>query len=371
MNLEREQPFTIHQYHYSVTSHDAISNHLFWIQDVLKKSGIAGEIFASQISELPEGKVQPFKKANLWNCDLLLIHHSQGNPDLKRLLDIEVPKALIYHNITPEEFFRHDPFLSELCKTGRHQLKELQRECSVGFGISEYNLKDLRATGFAQTQKLPLTDIVFEEKTTSRTFHPEKPATLLFAGRIARHKNQALLIKTFYYLKDSLPKGSELVLVGKGDPIYTKYLRLLIKQLGLSKDVVLTGKLSDKELQKQYEKATAFFCTSLHEGFCLPLVEAMKAGLPVFALSTEGVLETLDCAGLHLHTAQPNEIAAVLHEALSRKEVLEALHASSRERIRTLSLFQNATVLTERIVTLAEQIRNLSPHERKKMYELR
>ncbi len=363
------QAFTIHQYHHTATSHDAISNYLFWIQKSLHDAGISGEIFASKISDLPPNSVKPFEKSKLWNCDLLLIHHSQGNPLLDRLIDIEVPKAVIYNNITPSHFFKHDSFLENLSRLGRSQLKILAKETSAGFGTSDFNCRELEENGFLQPQKLPLLEIPNAPESPSRNFQKGKPIQLLFVGRIARHKNQALLIKTFYYLKDRLPENSSLVLVGKGDPIYSKYLRLLIKQLGLSKHITLTGKISDSELATLYAKSTALICPSLHEGFCIPLVEAMKVQLPIFAVAADGVAETLGDSGLLMHTDRPHEIAAILANAFKNSELMNPLSESSGNRLKSLSEFHNSKILVSRLQQLAERIRTTPPHQKKRSHE--
>lgn len=351
------QPLTIHQYHYTAAPHDAISNYMLWIQQSLKKSGIGGEIFASRIAPHASDSFKPFSKTKLWNCDLLLVHHSQGNPHLKEVLQIEVPKAVIYNNITPPEFFKHDPHIQKLCQLGRKQLKALKENCEMGFGTSDYNLDELKAYDFLRTEKLPLLEIPSQPEFEGKPFSPKAPVHLLFVGRIARHKNQALLIKAFYYLKDRLPTASSLTLVGKGDPIYAKYLRLLIKQLGLSKEVTLTGKVSDSELKDLYRKSTAFVCPSLHEGFCIPLVEAMKYSLPIFALEAEGVLETLGIAGLVFHTDAPNEVAAILSKTLSHPVIMETLARSSQERLKSLSDIHREEKLVGALARLALEIR--------------
>lgn len=366
--MNTHQPLTIHQYHYTAAPHDAVTNYLFWIQKNLKEAGIDGEIFASQVSGLKEGMVKPFDKSKMWNCDLLLIHHSQGNPDLQKLLQLEVPKALVYNNITPPEFFRHDPFIEKLCRLGQTQLKLLKKECVMGFGTSQYNLEGLKSAGFARTEKLPLLDISPEPRLTLKKYLPKQPVKLLFVGRIARHKNQALLIKTFYYLKDRLPENSTLTLIGKGDPVYTQYLRLLIKQLGLTKYVHLKGKVTQNDLEKAYLDATAFVCTSLHEGFCIPLVEAMKFALPIFAFACEGVVETLGNTGVQLNTQKPHEIAAILYKSTLNIELMESLSRTSVERLKDLSLFHNVTTLVSTVTSLTKQLTKATPYEKAGMH---
>ncbi len=366
--VNSHQPLTIHQYHYTAAPHDALTNYLFWIQKNLKDAGIGGEIFASRITDIKNDLVKPFNKAKMWNCDLLLVHHSQGNPDLDALLQVEVPKAVIYNNITPPEFFRHDPFVAKLCRLGQKQLKRLKKESVMGFATSLYNLEGLKQAGFTRVEKLPLLEVSDHGVVDSKTFIKNQPVNLLFVGRIARHKNQALLIKTFYYLKDRLPEGSSLTLIGSGDPVYTEYLKLLIKQLELTQYVHLKGKVSNGDLDKAYREATAFVCASLHEGFCIPLVEAMKYALPIFAIPCDGVSETLAQTGIHLYTQEPHEIAAILYKSFLNMELMQLLSRTSLERLKDLSMFQNATKLVDIVTKFTHSLSTITPHEKAGMH---
>src|SRR5688500_4281454 len=115
------QRLTVHQFHDSFQAHDAISNQMRFVREALKDNGIGGEIFARHLKGVTGDAVR-FSPTAAWNCDLLLIHHSQGSPWLNEVLRIEVPKALVYHNITPSEYFAHDPYIQKLCLMGRRQL---------------------------------------------------------------------------------------------------------------------------------------------------------------------------------------------------------------------------------------------------------
>ncbi len=295
------------------------------IQKALKEVGIGGDIFARHVRPDPWKGARLFSEKLIWNCDLLLIHHSQGSPWLNRVLGIEVPKALIYHNITPAEYFRHDSYIANLSRLGRAQLLLLQKEVKRAFGDSKYNLKELEELGFKNPERFPLLDL--EHFSISKRKETQAKR-FLFVGKITPHKNQALLVKVFFYLRKILPTSPQLCLVGGSDPLYGRYVRLLIQLLGLQEHVALSGKATNEDLDEHYKYSDAYISMSLHEGFGVPLVEAMRFGLPVFALPHAAIPETLGKAGFRIKGHHPlriaQQIAADIQNEELRRQVLQA-----------------------------------------------
>lgn len=335
------QSMIVHQYHFSVTPGDAVTNHLFFIQKSLREIGIESRLYADQIRGGLSRWISPFNEAELWNCDLLLLHHSHGNPQLSKILGIEVPKALVYHNITPEHFFRHDPHMWNLCRMGRRQLRLIRDKVVAPFAVSEFNAADLKTIGFQDPILFPLIDLSALQE-IDRSTSPSKKEhrmRLLFVGKITAHKNQATLIRMLSYL----PEHFFLTLVGSADPIYLDYLKLLIKTLDLSTRVEITGKIPNRELYKVYQESDAFVSLSLHEGFGVPLIESMIFGIPLFALDCTSVAETLGGAGVLLKTAVPWEVATVIQSFFDRPQALKRVSQSYGPRLENLTSTQNST----------------------------
>jgi len=362
MMVTRGQPLRVHQFHYSVSPSDGISHQLFFIQSALRQVGISGEIFASQlVGGMTPPRAFKLTPEKMWDCDLLLIHHSHGNPDLKKLSRIEIPKALMYHNITPARFYPHDPFLADLSHLGRKQLSSLRHEVVATFTASRFNALDLRKHDFPMPQLMPLLDLSGELKEVkTKKFHTKKqePKNLLFVGRITRHKNQAHLVKLFFYLKPLLPKHSKLFLVGSQDKIYSDYLRLLIRQLGLSNDIKLSGSVTPKALEHYYEISDAFVCLSEHEGFCLPLVESMSRHVPIFFKPKTGVKETMGKSGVAFQTENPLEQAQIMASILDSSKAISAILESQHQRLRQLCQEQSKERVQDLIVNLIHQLRH-------------
>lgn len=361
MMTRRGQPFRVHQYHFSVTPSDGISHQLFFVQSALKEIGISGEIFASKMHGIKPPRALKFNPDKIWDCDLLLVHHSHGNPDLKKLARIEVPKALMYHDITPAKFYPHDPVLADLSRLGKKQLPHLRHEVLAAFTTSRYNALELKKYDFPTPKIMPLLNLSDELKeVTSKRFHLKQgePKNLLFVGRLTRHKNQAQLVRLFFYLKPLLPKNSKLWLVGSQDKLYTDYLKLLSKQLGLSNEVKLTGSVTQKSLEYYYEIADAFVCLSEREGFCLPLVEAMSRHVPTFFLPKTGVKETMGKSGVALHSGDPFEMAHVISTVLTSSKAVKTILNSQHKRLLELSEEQNKERVQGLILEILNQVRN-------------
>lgn len=354
--LISEQRLTIHQFHYSVQPHDAVTNHMRLIRTALQFQGIGGKIFAFEIKGADEIEVFPFSMSALWDCDLLIVHHSQGNPRLNEVLQLERPKAMIYHNITPPEFFRHDPFLASLSRLGRKQLDTLRTQVVCAFAVSEYNAKELESRGFEVQSVFPLIDIrTLLEKPFKNRDRAEKQ--ILFVGRGTPHKNQAQLIQTFYYLQDFWKGSGRLTLVGRCDPIYEPYLKLLVRSLRLEGSVHFMGRLEDRELKKLYFEASAFVCMSRHEGFCIPVVEAMLAQIPVFAWGCPGVCETLGCSGVLLNSGLPHRMAAIIATTLDQASLVRAIVQKQNVRLKELAKVHNRERIVNLLLSVIDEFR--------------
>lgn len=354
------QRITIHQFHYSTSAADAVTNHMILIRDSLAETGISGEIFAVE-NKAPESYgIRKFHPNKLWNADILLLHHSHGNPALSTVLRVEIPKALIYHNVTPDHFFAHDTYVRDLCRLGRAQLETIRDQVAKSFAVSEVNARELTKVGFDSVSLFPLLDLSAAEAPAVRESKRGKHS-LLFVGKLTPHKNQKLLVETMFYLERMFPGRFVLNLIGRSDPLYGRYVRDLAIALGLEKCVRFLGPASAKTLEKEYRAASAMVCLSLHEGFCVPLVEAMGAGVPIFALSIPGTRETLGDAGVRAMTQKPHRLAALIEATLERPEAVREVLAGQRGRMQTLRTFQNRDRIRELCQELVGELRSTSP----------
>jgi glycosyltransferase involved in cell wall biosynthesis len=157
---------------------------------------------------------------------------------------------------------------------------------------------------------------------------------VLFVGRIAPNKKQDDLVRAFqYYLVHD--HSARLILVGAledNDP-YAAMLKKQINGAGLGKSVIMTGSVSDSQLAAYYRTATLLWSMSEHEGFCVPLVEAMWFDVPVLAFRSTAVPETLGSAAmLFAAKGELREIAGVAHLLVIDTELRQKIIAAQRKR---------------------------------------
>ncbi len=336
---EPELKKVIHQYHACARPFDAVTSHMISIQAWLKEIGIGGEIFAHD-RKGAELVVNDPCTHDFLPTEVLLIHHSQGNPQLESVLKLPCKKSLVYHNITPAKYFGHDAFMAKMANLGRQQLRQYQGKVQAVYADSQFNAFEIEDHGLGPVHLLPLLDLTSAEGPALF----RKPATttkrLLFVGRITPHKAQAELVKILFYLREDSALDFRLTLVGSEDPLYGRYVRSLVKALGLSSAVEFRTKVEQIELEKVYLQSDAFICLSQHEGFGIPLVEAIRFGVPVFALRKTAVTETMGGAGVGLLTKKPHRVSEIIRQALLDDKVITAILESQAERWLQLRRFQ-------------------------------
>lgn len=320
------------------------------------------EIFSEYPQPSFEVPVQRFhryrKQASAQN--VMFLHYSTGySPEVlgwvRRLPD---RKVLIYHNITPMDYFLGiNEHYRETSWAGREQLPILREYVDVAWGVSEFNRQELKAVGFRGTRVLPiifdpaLYRVAADSQTLTRC--DEGGAHLLFVGRVVPNKRLQDVILTFYYFKRRVDPQAHLHLVGSHHQMgpYLAYLQALVAQLNLS-DVHFEGHVSTAELVAFYQGADVFLCMSEHEGFGVPLVESMHYGLPVVAYAAAAVPETMGEAGILVEKKDFVSIAELLGLLLEDVTWRERLVRRQREWIRRFSPGTVAAILRNHLEEL-------------------
>jgi glycosyltransferase involved in cell wall biosynthesis len=318
---------------------DAVSSDAIEIKKLLEDMGYSSEIYAKYIHPKCSEYANQLSDYNGNSKNLLLYHFSLAGLDVtdfvKSLPDI---KVLIYHNITPPEYFDdYDTNLSYMCSKGRAELKAISKDFYLGIGVSEYNRNELNELGFKRTEVIPI--IINFSKYDEYDINlvndlsRNNAVNFLFVGRIAPNKMHIDIIKTFYYYNKYINNNSRLFLVGdKQIARYVLKIEDKIKELGLSENVFLTGMVPDKKLASYYRSANIFLCMSEHEGFCVPLLEAMYFRIPVIAYASTGIPYTLNDAGILLHKKNYIEIAELANIVINNKLLSNKLVKKQEER---------------------------------------
>jgi len=332
----------IHQLLPDLVYGDAISDYAIGIKGYLKGHGFESEIFASRCyDEQVVREAQIYKPDLIRKDDAILYHHSIGSEITPFVVEHTGPKCLIYHNITPARFFEpYRPDFAGKLAEGRLDLKEMAPRFAVSAGDSAYNVSELRAWGFADPFILPIP--VSPDKWSGSpdlglmNQLGDGKTNILFVGRIVPSKCLHDLVAAFSeYL--SMDLGARLIMAGDNlpdDPYYTHLIHT-IHQCGITEQVVLPGKVSDTELEAYYRSAALFWSMSEHEGFCVPLIEAMWFDVPVLAYKSSAIPETLGKSGIMFRKKDDLVTVAALAKLLVRDEKLRGVVLRAQRKRRT------------------------------------
>jgi glycosyltransferase involved in cell wall biosynthesis len=250
--------------------------------------------------------------------------------------------ALVYHNITPPEYFVGvHPLLVQLCFMGRRELRAYPARVVLALGDSEYNRQELEAIGFAETGVLPVVpSFAHLEGRPSPTIaagFDDGWTNVLFVGRVIPNKKLEDVIRIFHAYKTRYNPRSRLLFVGSfaGFDLYFAMLQDLVARLR-TPDVHFLGHVSNEELSAVYDIADVFLCASEHEGFCVPLVEAFHKGVPVLAYAATAVPATMDGAGVLFETKDPHHVAALVNAVVEDTALAAAIVAAQDAALQRL-----------------------------------
>jgi glycosyltransferase involved in cell wall biosynthesis len=315
----------IHQVLATLGYGDAIGHEVLGIQRVLRGAGYKSEIFVETADHRLEPQTRDYRElVDFSHRDNLLLHHfSLGSKASRTAYALPDRMALIYHNITPPEYFVgvHRTLARQTFR-GRRELQAYADRCDLAMGDSEFNRQDLEALGFPRTAVLPVVpDFSHLDREpnwlVARDFDDDW-TNIVFVGRVIANKKIEDLICWFHAYHTIFNPRSRLLLVGAqtGFERYLASLHELVGRLDASQ-VHFIGHVSDEELVAYYELADLFLCASEHEGFCVPIVEAFYKQVPVLAYAATAVPSTMDGAGVLFEDRNPIHVAALMDEIVS------------------------------------------------------
>ncbi len=321
---------------------DAIGNSARHVRDLLRRLGHSSELYALTIDDDLADEVRPFSDPAARRGDVTIFHFALPSPMTGPFASLDGRRILQYHNVTPAAFFApYDPALFRLASLGRDELATLVGRVDLALGDSEYSRTELEAAGFERTGVFPIA-----VDTSRLTAAVERPAleqilddglvNFLFVGRIAPNKRIEDHIRLAEQYKRAIDAYYRFIFVGRYDvvPRYYATIRALMAEYRLLSDrFIFTGQVPDAELAVYYRHAAVYVSLSDHEGFCVPLVEAMATNLPVLAYAAAAVPDTLGGAGVQF-APKDLEYAAELLSALAFDDDLRAkVLASQRCRL--------------------------------------
>lgn len=330
----------------ALSTGDAVSNDAIALEAVLRDMGYRDSMIYSPVIRggIPDSIARDSSRnmPKLSQDDICLYHLAIGGPVNQMFKELPCRKVVIFHNITPAKFFeKYDKNSADLCRQGLREAADLASVTERVIAISQFDAQDLRRLGYTcPIDVVPILipfDDYRQKPTESIVSEKGKKTTFLFTGRVAPNKKQEDLILSFYYYKKYYNQNSRLVLAGSFDEasLYGQQLLAYRKSLGLSpEDVYFTGHIRFADILAWYRTADAFLCLSEHEGFCVPLVEAMYFRLPIIAYDSTAVGETMGSGGLLLKDKDPVLVAGVMDRVIRDQKLKETLIDKGQERLK-------------------------------------
>lgn len=277
-----------------------------------------------------------------------LIFHYWGYNSCTWMIDgTPARKALWYHNITPPRYFTAELPQHWMTTQGYAQLSGLASRFDLLIGDSRYNVASLSRWLRRPRPALHVYPVVepaaeraapVDEATRAR-LAASTGTKLLFVGRVARNKRHDDLLRAFDAYRRRFDPRAQLWLVGsdRSDPPYRETLEALRRSLPSGDAVTFTGKVPDPVLRAYLLAADVLVCASEHEGFCIPIAQAMALDIPVVARAAAAVPETLGDGGVTVRDWQPEVVAEAIFAVRPGGPRRDAVVARQRDAVTRFS----------------------------------
>lgn len=353
----------VHQFVHSYVDYDATSTHARHLQALLREMGYVSEVYAGewrgQLS-----KAVSFREYQPTSDAFLLYQLATASPICEFLLQQPSRFAVNYHNVTPYELIAPwEPSIAPELEIARGQMRQLAAKATCGIGVSQYNTNELIAAGYRKTSVTPLLfdpdDFSNEldervDKSLKQKKH-EGGIDILYVGRIAPHKCQHQLIAALAMYRRVFDAHARLHLIGGiSSHHYWTVLQRYIAELDLNDAVFMPKGVTAGALGAYYANADVFTCLSEHEGFGVPLIEAMHNNIPVIAYDAAAIGETLGTGGILLDDKSPSTIASVWNRIATDSVLRDALLEAGSARLKHFAIAHTRQVWREVITSLAE-----------------
>lgn len=334
---------------------DAIGNVVCAMKAAIAGMGYETEVFAENIDQrLPGGSALLVDKMPDLKTEDIVIYHLSNGTKLNRIFGKwNCRKIVYYHNVTPPDFFEGYNLNAQLdCHKGLRDVRCLADKVDYCLAVSDFNKQGLIEMGYKQKIDIlpiliPYQDYDQEPDQGIIKKYQDGKTNILFAGRIVPNKKFEDIIQSFYYYKTYINTESRLFFVGKHgeQDIYYNQLQNYVIELGLN-DVYFTGHIRFDQILAYYQIADVFVCLSEHEGFCVPLVEAMYFGIPIVAYRSSAIADTLGGGGLITDDKDPKLVAEMIDCLATDQRVRSYIQDRQKQELqrfeygRVMSLFE-------------------------------
>ncbi|HAS81263.1 MAG TPA: hypothetical protein DCS43_00940 [Verrucomicrobia bacterium] len=324
---------------------DAISQEARYMRDVLRRRGFQSDIYASAAHIAPalKGDALPYERFDPSAPDAVIFHFSTATPATGLYASARGLRILRYHNITPSVYFEGvDDAVAAQLRQAHDELAQAVGQSDRCWSDSTYNAQDIaRLGGGAFSEVMPLffshEEFAGGQDAALQAAFGDDLCNWLFVGRIVPNKGIEDLIQAFAWYHRCLNPRSRLLIAGSeaSCPPYYGMLRLLAARLGLM-NVCFTGFVSTAGRHTLYRCADVFVTASRHEGFCLPLIEAMECDVPVVARDAGGMPEALGEGGVRFDGLDARELALLVARVTDAGPLRTQVLASQQRRLESL-----------------------------------
>lgn len=340
---------------------DAVGNDALAIKQMLEEEGYATAIFALAIHPkiIQKNVYRMELMPELTEKDIIIYHYAAAD-ELQSFFESTPARVVLrYHNVTPPAFYHdYDAKAEKVTREGLQQIRQIRGRIDYGLTVSEYNKQDLVEMGYDCPISIAPILIPFEDykqKPNEKVIekYSDGITNIVFVGRIVPNKKLEDVIACFAAYKKTYDTAARLFLVGNYQETdrYYQYLKAYIKEKRVD-DVIFSGHIAFDEILAYYKIADVFMCMSEHEGFCVPLVEAMFFEVPIVAYSSTAIPGTLGGSGALVETKEPQAVAAIISRIQKDAEYRKQLLEGQEKRLEDFAYAKIKAQILENIVGL-------------------
>ncbi len=343
----------IHQFVPMLHRADAVGRHTLRLRDVLVARGIDSRIYVELIDPETEGETSRFPDYahDAQRGDVLVYQYATASGIAPWLVQRRETLVVNSHNVTPPEYYAAwDNPLARHQLQAQIQLRQLAPRAALGIAVSAFNESELRDAGFGRTAVVPPAAMLPAGGATAGHEAPAAAAATaprifggdarwLMVGRMAPNKGIELALMALLVARAHGDPGATLEVIGRTVVAsYTDALQRYLDELGLRGAVMFRGSVSDADLSAAMERSAVLLVPSHHEGFGLPVLEAMSAGLPVVANRAGALPEVIGDAGVLVDAREPYETAGAIGQLLGDDARRAALVQAGTRQVTALDL---------------------------------
>jgi glycosyltransferase involved in cell wall biosynthesis len=326
---------------------DAVGRHTLCLRDAIVARGMESRIYVDTVEAETQEQTTPVVEypAQADPADTLLYQFATASPMASWLAARRETLVVNYHNITPPELLAPwDNHIALGQLRAQSELRLLVDRAALVVADSQYNREQLVAAGFGETAVIPPSAALGPEIIASGGRREDRPAgrggaRWLCVGRIAPNKAIEDIVAALLVTRRHGDPEATLLVIGKAATTsYVEALHRYVASLGLSDAVTFGGHASDETVAGAYARSDVLVVTSEHEGYCVPVVEAMTVGLPVVAFRQGALPEVLGSGGVLVDAKDPYTLSSTIGAVVADASLRERLAVQARQRLAELDL---------------------------------